>query len=199
MQVKIYNKKNFPDILKLRKQGNIDELRRATVKMRKRLNERYRQIEKKGYSDNWFYQNETKHRYSESFTKLKKMGIKELAQYRLDIRRQLENEKTTIKGIKEYISKTDERLEKLAQRITEETGEKVTMNDLKKFFELTGNNLTGAGLISSDQVLYALADTINDNLTIEHFIKHFWQAYKEKNPHKPLLKKIEPLSIKGIK
>ena len=184
MRVKIYNKKSFPNILKLRKQGNIDELRRATAKMRKRLNERYRQIEKKGYSDNWFYQNETKHRYSESFTKLKKMGIKEVTQYRLDIRRQLENEKTTIKGIKEYISKTDERLEKLSQRITEETGEKVTMNDLKKFFELTGNDLTSAGVIDSDQVLYALADTISDNLTIEHFIKHFWQAYKEKNPHK---------------
>lgn len=192
MQVKMYNKKNFPNILKLRKQGNIDELRRATVKMRKRLNERYRQIEKKGYSDNWFYQNETKHRYSESFTKLKKMGIKELTQYRLDIRRQLENEKTTIRGIKEYISKTDERLEKLAQRITEETGEKVTMNDLKKFFELTGNELTGAGLIDSDQVLYTLADTINDNLTIEHFIRTFWKEYKEKIPHKPL-------SIKGVK
>lgn len=182
MRVKIYNKKSFPNILKLRKQGNIDELRRATVKMRKRLNERYRQIEKKGYSDNWFYQNETKHRYSESFTKLKKMGIKELTQYRLDIRRQLENEKTTIKGIKEYISKTDERLEKLSQRITEETGEKLTMNDLKKFFELTKNEITGAGLIDSDQVLYALADSISDNLSIEHFIRHFWQAYKEKNP-----------------
>ena len=196
MRVKIYNKKSFPNILKLRKQGNIDELRGATVKMRKRLNERYRQIEKKGYSDNWFYQNETKHRYSESFTKLKKMGIKELTQYRLDIRRQLENEKTTIKGIKEYISKTDERLEKLGQRITEETGEKVTLNDLKKFFELTGNDLTGAGLIDSDQVLYALADTITDNLTIEHFTRTFWRAYKEKkNPHKSF-KKIENAKYK---
>lgn len=198
MRVKIYNKKSFPNILKLRKQGNIDELRRVTVKMRKRLNERYRQIEKKGYSDSWFYQNETKHRYSENFTKLKKMGIKELTQYRLDIRRQLENEKTTIRGIKEYISKTDERLEKLAQRITEETGDKVTMNDLKKFFELTKNEITGAGLIDSDQVLYALSDTISDNLTIEHFIRHFWQAYKEKNPHK-MLKKFEPLDIKEVK
>lgn len=198
MRVKIYNKKSFPNILKLRKQGNIDELRRATVKMRKRLNERYRQIEKKGYSDNWFYQNETKHRYSESFTKLKKMGIKELTQYRLDIRRQLENEKTTIKGIKEYISKNDERLKELSQRITEETGEKITMNDLKKFFELTKNEITGAGLIDSDQVLYALADSISDNLSIEHFIRHFWQAYKEKNPHK-LFKKFEPLNIKRVK
>lgn len=198
MRVKIYNKKSLPNILKLRKQGNIDELRKATVKMRKRLNERYRQIEKKGYSDNWFYQNETKHRYSESFTKLKKMGIKELTQYRLDIRRQLENEKTTIRCIKKYISKTDERLEKLAQRITEETGEKVAMNDLKKFFELTGNELTGAGLIDSDQVLYALADNINDNLTIEHFIRTFWQAYREKNPHKPF-KKFELLDIIGDK
>ena len=198
MRVKIYNKKSFPNILKLRKQGNIDELRRATVRMRKRLNERYRQIEKKGYSDNWFYQNETKHRYSESFTKLKKMGIKELTQYRLDIRRQLENEKTTIKGIKEYISKTDERLEKLSQRITEETGEKVTMNDLKKFFELTKNEITGAGLIDSNQVLYALADTISDNLTIEHFIRTFWRSYKEKNPHKPF-KKFNSLDIKGVK
>lgn len=197
MRVKIYNKKSFPNILKLKKQGNIDDLRRATVKMRKRLNERYRQIEKKGYSDNWYYQNETKHRFSENFNKLKKMDIKELTQYRLDIRRQLENEKTTVKGIKEYISKTDERLEKLAQRITEQTGEKVTMNDLKKFFELSGNDLVGRGLLSSDQVLYTLADTINDNLTIEYFIRHFWQLYKEKNPHKPFTK-FEPLQNTGV-
>lgn len=167
------------------KKGLAKEIRKLT----KRLNQRYRELEKKGlYTDSYAYkvsQGETGRkipRYTESQNVLERMSIEELFELGLQVNTKLYSSSSRVKGVYEI---QDKRITKAVESLTASLGKDVDKQTFKDFIEKGGSELLNNKYLDSEQVIDDFLEiTKEGNISIKEFIREFKRYKKQMSENK---------------
>lgn len=176
-------KNNIDEILQARKDKK--ELAALTAKMAKRLNQRFRTLEKqtKSGTKDTAYRYAQKElesdrpRYSESASYLEKMNANSLYRLANRINQKLMSETSTISGLRNvYDNRVSSSIEKLESIINVNSDKKVKIDkDLfTKFLENGGGEILNSRYTNSDQIVEDFTRSVQSgNVSVDEFIREY--------------------------
>lgn len=167
------------------KKGLAKEIRKLT----KRVNQRYRELEKKGLnSDSYSYkvsQGETGRvmpRYTESQNVLERMSIAELFELGLQVNAKIYSSSSRVKGVREI---QDKRITKAVESLSKSLGKEIDKQTFKDFIEKGGSELLNNKFLDSEQVVDDFLEyTKSGNVSIKEFIREFTRYRKQMSEKK---------------
>lgn len=174
-----------------RLQEDKTHLAKEVQKMAKRLNQRYRVLEKNNLQSNSYAyqisQSETGRdvpRYSESLNKLEKLDINNLFELGLQLNVKLWSKTSLPKGVEEV---KVERIDKAVESLSNSLGKKVDKDIFKSFLEKGGGKLLNYRYLDSEQVVDDLVAYMEEgNVTIKEFVNEFNRFRKRMSEKKKL-------------
>lgn len=179
-------RRNYDIVRQLKIERNVNELAKMARLHNKRLNQRFRELEKKGLTkESYAYQRaviETgreRPRYTEAVSKLSKMDLDTLYKEAIDVAVKLDSDTTSLKGLYEIRNK---KLQSTVDTL-QGYGIDIEKNDLIDFFANNGGMLLNSKYLDSLQILDDFVEfSKNGNVSVDEFVKTYkWYNSRAKN------------------
>lgn len=180
-------KDNRFELLKFYKeQGNKRALAKEIRRMSKALNQRFRELEKRGLQgDSYAYKyarSETgkdKPRYTESMNVLMNYDLNTLFEQGLQVNVKMYSSSSSIPVVR---ATKEKKLTKAIQTLQDEIGEEIDYNDFENFLKLGGGELMNYKYLDSTQVVEDFIEfTKSGNISTKEFIREFKRYKKRMN------------------
>lgn len=171
-------------IIELKRAGDKEELAREVRLMNKRLNERFRQIERKNKNPEkttayMYAQRELgteKPRYTESMNKIMEMDIDTLYESALGVSRKLGSKSTSLSGLK-YIN--ENRVKGAIEGIKKQLGIDIEdTNEFRRFLEENVNEMVDNN-IGSDVIFELFSMAMHKERGLET-LNRMWKSYSQR-------------------
>lgn len=171
-------------IIELKRAGDKEELAREVRLMNKRLNERFRQIERKNKNPEkttayMYAQRELgteKPRYTESMNKIMEMDIDTLYESALGVSRKLGSKSTSLSGLK-YIN--ENRVKGAIEGIKKQLGIDIEdTNEFRRFLEENVNEMVDNN-IGSDVIFELFSMAMHKQRGLET-LDRMWKSYSQR-------------------
>ena len=178
-------KDNRFELLKFYKQqGNKRALAKEIRRMSKALNQRFRELEKRGLQgDSYAYKyarsetGKNKPRYTESMNVLMNYDLNTLFEQGLQVNVKMYSSSTSIPVVR---ATKEKKLNKAIQTLQDEIGEEIDYNEFENFLKLGGGEFMNYKYLDSTQVVEDFVEfTKSGNISTKEFIREF-KRYKKR-------------------